>query len=154
MSEWIAAALEAERQGREYPFAIFDQTGELVGSSRYMEVQTRDRGVEIGWTWYARRHWGTTVNPESKFILLRHAFEDWGAIRVALKTDVLNVHSQAAIRKLGARFEGVLRQHRIRRDGSYRDTVMFSILDSEWPQVRERLLRRLDLPEAVAAINR
>jgi RimJ/RimL family protein N-acetyltransferase len=116
-----------------------------------MEVQPRDRGVEIGWTWYAPRCWGTTVNPESKYVLLRHAFEEWGAIRVALKTDVLNVHSQAAIRKLGARFEGVLRQHRIRRDGSYRDTVMFSIVDSEWPHVRERLLSRINVPNDGAA---
>jgi RimJ/RimL family protein N-acetyltransferase len=153
MADWIRAALEAEQQGREYPFAIFDHGGELLGSTRYMEVQARDRGVEIGWTWYAPPYWGTTVNPESKYILLRHAFEEWGAIRVALKTDVMNVHSQAAIRKLGARFEGVLRQHRIRRDGTYRDTVMFSILDSEWPQVRDGLLRRINLPKTGASAD-
>lgn len=143
MSEWIKAALQAERHGQEYAFAIFDQTGRLVGSTRYMDVQAANRGVEIGWTWYARPLWGTKVNPESKYLLLRHAFEDWGAIRVTLKTDLLNVHSQAAIRKLGARFEGILRQHRVRRDGTLRDTVMFSIIDSEWPTVRDRLLERI-----------
>src|SRR5205809_626441 len=87
--------------------------------------------------------WGGVVNPEAKYLLMRHAFEDWRAIRVALKTDVKNVHSQAAIKKLGARFEGTLRNQRIRPDGSYRDTVMFSIIESEWPAVKARLEQRL-----------
>src|SRR5256886_17028888 len=93
--------------------------------------------------WYAPDAWGGVVNPQAKYLLLRHAFEDWRAIRVALKTDVKNVHSQAAIKKLGARFEGTLRNQRIRPDGSYRDTVMFSIIESEWPPVKARLRKRL-----------
>jgi RimJ/RimL family protein N-acetyltransferase len=98
----------------------------------------------IGWTWYSPEAWGRSVNPEAKLLLLEHAFETWGAVRVALKTDAKNLHSQAAIRKLGAKYEGTLRNHRIRRDGSLRDSVVFSIIDSEWPGVKAALLRRLE----------
>ena len=144
MAAWIAEAVEAEQRGAEYAFAVLHKpSGRYVGGTRYLDVTPGHRGVEIGWTWYAPEVWGTAVNPECKFLLLRHAFETWGAIRVSLKTDARNVRSQAAIRKLGARYEGTLRQHRIRPDGTYRDTVYFSVLDSEWPEVRAGLERRL-----------
>ena len=144
MDAWLTRASRAEEQGREYPFVVIRLTDErVIGSTRYLEVQEDDRTVEIGWTWYAPDAWGGVVNPEAKYLLMRHAFEDWRAIRVALKTDVKNVHSQAAIKKLGARFEGTLRNQRIRPDGSYRDTVMFSIIESEWPAVKVRLEQRL-----------
>lgn len=144
MDAWIADALAAEREGREYSFAVIRAAdGRAIGSTRYMEVQAAHRGVEIGWTWYGVDSWGTVVNPEAKFLLLQHAFEDWGASRVQLKTDRLNERSQAAIRKLGAVTEGILRNHRVRRDGSLRDSVIFSIVDREWPAVKADLLRRI-----------
>jgi N-acetyltransferase len=144
MDAWLARASRAEEQGREYPFVVIRMTdGRVIGSTRYLEVQEDDRTLEIGWTWYAPTAWGGVVNPEAKYLLMRHAFEDWRAIRVALKTDVKNVHSQAAIKKLGAQFEGTLRNQRIRPDGSYRDTVIFSIIESEWPAVKARLEQRL-----------
>jgi len=141
---WLEKAREAESQGREYPFVVvLVQDGRVVGSTRYLDVQEDNRTVEIGWTWYAPDTWGGVVNPEAKYLLMRHAFDDWRAIRVALKTDVRNVHSQAAIKKLGAKYEGLLRNQRIRPDGSYRDTVLFSITEREWPVVKLRLEQRI-----------
>ncbi|HEV3097933.1 MAG TPA: GNAT family protein [Candidatus Dormibacteraeota bacterium] len=144
MDAWLAKAAQAESQGREYPFVVVRLSdSRVIGSTRYLDVQQDDRTVEIGWTWYAPEAWGGVVNPEAKYLLMRHAFEDWDAIRVALKTDVNNLHSQAAIKKLGARYEGTLRNQRIRLDGSYRDTVIFSVIESEWPRVKARLEERL-----------
>ena len=144
MDAWLAKATQAESQGREYPFVVVRlDENRVIGSTRYLEVQPDDRTVEIGWTWYTPNAWGGIVNPEAKYLLMRHAFEDWGAIRVALKTDINNLHSQAAIKKLGARYEGTLRNQRIRPDGSYRDTVVFSVIQSEWPGVKARLEARL-----------
>lgn len=144
LQAFIADAVACEAAGTEYAFAVIDrENGRACGSTRYLDVQPKHRGVEIGWTWYAPEVWRTAVNPEAKLLLLTHAFETWGAIRVMLKTDHLNVRSQGAIRKLGAVYEGTLRQHRIRPDGTLRDTVAFSILDREWPAVRAGLLARL-----------
>jgi RimJ/RimL family protein N-acetyltransferase len=145
MEGWLKKAMHAESQGREYPFVVtLVQSGRLVGSTRYLDVQEDDRNVEIGWTWYAPDTWGSIVNPEAKYLLMSHAFDDWGAIRVALKTDIRNVRSQSAIKKLGAKYEGMLRNQRIRPDGSYRDTVLFSITDREWPAVKSRLEQRIE----------
>ncbi len=126
------------------PFVIIDQAAEQpVGVSCYLDIRPAHRGLEIGGTWIAASHQGTAVNPEAKYLLLRHAFETLGAVRVQLKTDGRNVQSQAAIAKLGAVREGVLRRHLILPDGYVRDTVMFSITDAEWPSVRDRLAARL-----------
>jgi RimJ/RimL family protein N-acetyltransferase len=144
LRRWIDAALAAQDAGSEYPFAVVDRSsGRAVGSTRYMDVSQAHRGVEVGWTWYRRADWGGHVNPEAKLLLLRHAFEGWGAIRLYLKTDSLNERSRAAILKLGARYEGDLRNHRIRPDGSYRHSSYYSILDSEWAAVRRGLEERL-----------
>jgi N-acetyltransferase len=144
MKAWITRTLEAEAQGSEYPFVVVRLSDErVIGSTRYLDVHEEDRTTEIGWTWYVPQTWGTEVNPEAKYLLMRHAFDDWHAIRVALKTDVNNLRSQAAIKKLGAHYEGTLRNQRIRRDGSCRDTVLYSIIDSEWPAVKAQLERRL-----------
>jgi len=144
METWIAKAAQAEAQGREYPFVVVRLADQrIIGSTRYLDVHEDDRTVEIGWTWYSPDAWGGVVNPEAKSLLMRHAFEDWHAIRVALKTDVKNLHSQAAIKKLGARYEGTLRNQRIRPDGSYRDSVVFSIIESEWPAVKAKLEQRV-----------
>lgn len=125
-------------------FAVIDRaTGGVVGSSAYLDIRPAHRGVEIGYTWYAPSVRGTRVNPESKWLLLRHAFETLGCVRVQLKTDGRNVHSQRAIAKLGAVLEGTLRRHIVMPDGFVRDTVMFSILPEEWPAVEQGLLARL-----------
>ena len=144
VERWIAAALRAQEAGTEYAFAVIDQaSGRAIGSTRYMDVSEEHRGVEVGWTWYRTESWGGPVNPEAKLLLGSHAFEDWGAIRLYLKTDSLNERSRAAILKLGARHEGDLRNHRIRSDGSYRHSSYYSILADEWPAVKRGLEERL-----------
>jgi N-acetyltransferase len=147
MDEWIQLALSAQQKGTDYPFTVFSRHDDkILGSTRYLDVRTPHRGVEIGWTWYTSKVWGTVVNPECKFLLLRHAFEDWRAVRVQLKTDGDNVHSQKAILKLGASFEGRLRNHRVRRDGSPADSMMYSITEEEWrTSVRSSLSSRVAL---------
>ena len=144
LDRWLEAALGAQAAGAEHPFAVVDlSSGRAVGSTRFMDVSAAHRGVEVGWTWYASETWGTAINPEAKLLLLAHAFERWGAIRLYLKTDSLNLRSRAAILKLGASYEGDLRNHRIRPDGSYRHSSYYSILDTEWPAVKLGLERRL-----------
>ncbi|MDA4113297.1 MAG: GNAT family N-acetyltransferase [Thaumarchaeota archaeon] len=146
MDDWIEIALGTEERGLEHPFTVFSRDEHRVlGSTRYMDVRPLHRGVEIGMTWYTSQVWGTAVNPECKFLLLQHAFEDWNAVRVQLKTDGNNVHSQKAILKLGARFEGRLRNHRVRRDGSPGDSMMYSITDGDWREsVKKSLRKRID----------
>ncbi|HZU12428.1 MAG TPA: GNAT family protein [Chloroflexota bacterium] len=122
---------------------VREDTGEAIGVSTYLDIRPSHRGLEIGSTWIGPPYQGTFVNPEAKFLMLRHAFDDLGAVRVQLKTDGRNLHSQAAIRKLGAVYEGTLRKHIILPDGFIRDTVMFSITAEEWPAVREGLIHRL-----------
>ena len=116
---------------------------EAVGMTGYLEIRPPHRGLEIGRTWIAKSHQGTRVNPESKYLLLRHAFEDLGAVRVQFKTDLNNVHSQRAIEKLGGKREGVLRRYQTRSNGFIRDTVMYSILGEEWPAVKAGLEGRM-----------
>jgi RimJ/RimL family protein N-acetyltransferase len=122
---------------------VLRSTGQAVGVTTYMDIRAAHRGLEIGGTWVGRDHQGTAVNPECKYLLLGHAFEQLGAVRVQLKTDGRNLQSQRAIAKLGAVREGVLRRHMVLPDGYIRDTVMFSITDDEWPQVRAGLEARL-----------
>jgi len=125
-------------------FAIIHQpTGAVIGRTTYMEIRPEHRGLEIGRTWLARAHQGTAVNPEMKYLLMRHAFESLGAIRVQYKTGHTNLHSQRAIAKLGATREGVLRNHMIQPDGSLRDTVVFSITAAEWPAIKAALELRI-----------
>jgi len=117
--------------------------GTVVGTTSLGDVDLPNESVHLGWTGYAPSVWGTAVNPECKFLLLRHAFEDCGFGRVKIQTGTANTRSQAAIAKLGATREGVLRRHKRLADGSFRDTVVFSILADEWPEVRKRLEDRL-----------
>jgi RimJ/RimL family protein N-acetyltransferase len=117
--------------------------GTLVGTSALMEADVLNESVHLGSTLYGRSWWGTRVNPEAKLLLLRHCFDDCGFGRVKIQTDALNTRSQAAIARLGARREGVLRRHTRREDGSFRDTVVFSVLREEWPDVRAGLEARL-----------
>lgn len=127
---------------------VIPHTGRAVGSTTYRDIQPHNRGLEIGSTWIGRAYHGTHVNPAAKYLLLRHAFEALGAIRVQLKTDSRNLHSQRAIEKLGAVKEGVLRNHIIMPDGFYRHTVMYSITVDEWPAVQARLSERLGSAQA------
>jgi RimJ/RimL family protein N-acetyltransferase len=141
----ISDGLKAEEKNEEYAFAVFHKRdGKVVGSTSYLGVSAKRKIAEIGSTWYLPDLWGTVVNPECKFLLLKHAFEEWSAIRVQLATDVKNAHSQRAILKLGARFEGKLRNHGFRQDGSIRDTMMYSIISSEWPKVKKELEARIE----------
>ena len=117
--------------------------GRVVGSTSYFGVVPKHRRLEIGSTWYTSDVQGTAVNPECKLLLLSHAFEDWGANRAQFTTDSNNTHSQRAIEKLGAKREGILRSHAIRGDGSLRDSVVYSIVRTEWPAVRAKLQDRL-----------
>ncbi len=120
--------------------------GTLVGTSSLLEADLRNESIHLGSTLYGSRWWGTQVNPEAKLLLLAHCFEDCGYGRVKIQTDRLNARSQAAISKLGAQREGVLRRHVKREDGTFRDSVVFSVLAGEWPDVRARLTARLDRP--------
>ena len=118
-------------------------TGQVVGLTSYYEVDAAQRTVAIGWTWLARRAWRTGINTEAKLLLLRRAFDDLGCVRVVWHTDVRNERSQSAIARLGAQREGVMRKHKLRPDGSWRDTVTFSMLDDEWPAARAALEEKL-----------
>ena len=117
--------------------------GRAVGSTSYLDVDVPLGGLEVGWTWYSPAVWATRVNPACKRLLLGHAFDDLGAERVLLKTDALNTRSRAAIGRLGAAYDGTLRHHRRRPDGTVRDTAYFSVLAAEWPAVRDGLDARL-----------
>ncbi|MGE3109214.1 MAG: GNAT family N-acetyltransferase [Phycisphaerales bacterium] len=157
MGQLVERALAAREAGVELPFAIVHRpSGAVVGSTRYMEVQHASRGVEIGATWLGPGWQRTSINTECKYLLLRHAFEAlWpsederqrGAVRVQLKCDARNVKSQAAILRIGARFEGVLRRHRVLPDGFIRDTAYFSVIREEWPAVKKRLEEMLGLAD-------
>jgi RimJ/RimL family protein N-acetyltransferase len=140
MARWMQDALAQRDAGTQQPFAIVEQaSGAVMGSTRYLEIVPRDHTLEIGWTWLARQVQRTAVNTECKYLLLRHAFEDLGAMRVQLRTDLRNTRSQAAIERLGAVREGVLRKHRIVQGNYQRSTVVFSIIDDEWLAVKTRL---------------
>lgn len=149
MAAWIETALEAQVSGRELPFVITRKpSGQVVGTTRFYNIERADRNVEIGYTWLAASAQRTAVNTEAKLLLLTHAFEGWQCIRVSLITDVLNEQSRAAILRLGAKEEGVLRNQMIMPDGRYRDSVCFSIIEAEWPEVKARLEAKLGLHES------
>jgi RimJ/RimL family protein N-acetyltransferase len=133
-------SLRTEHPGMAWAVVV---DGVASGSTSYLEVDPDVEALEIGWTWYRRDLWATDVNPTCKLLLLTHAFEELGAQRVSLRTDSLNTRSQAAIKKLGCRYDGTLRHHRLRNDGSVRDTAYFSMLAPEWPAAKQGLVARL-----------
>jgi RimJ/RimL family protein N-acetyltransferase len=140
MATYIETALQEQERGVSLPFALTEKATErAIGSTRYGNIDRTHRRVEIGWTWVAREWQRTAVNTEAKYLLLKHAFETLGCIRVELKTDSLNEKSRAAILRIGAREEGIFRNHMITATGRIRHTVYFSIVDSEWPAVKARL---------------
>jgi RimJ/RimL family protein N-acetyltransferase len=141
---YIQAALEGQKAGSMLPFAVIDtQTSKVLGSTRYHGVVPTLARLEIGYTWYAQSHQRTHVNTVCKLMLLEHAFDHLGAAVVGWRTDHLNATSQRAIERLGAKLDGVLRHHALRRDGSVRDSYMYSVIKSEWPQIHHRLLDQL-----------
>lgn len=141
---WVLDMLNRQAQGNDLPFAVIHLgVGAAVGATRYMNINRKDYCVEIGGTWYGQAYQGSGVNAEAKYLLLKHAFEDLRCIRVQFKTDARNLKSQRAIERLGAAKEGVFRKHMILPDGTIRDSVFYSIIDSEWPAVKRRLEQRL-----------
>jgi RimJ/RimL family protein N-acetyltransferase len=145
MAAYIQAALQAQAAGTALPFATIERASEqVIGSTRFMNIDVPNRRVEIGSTWIARPWQRSFVNTEAKFLMLRHAFEVLGCIRVELKTDALNERSRNAILRIGAREEGILRKHIVTWTGRVRDTVYFSILDDEWPRVKADLEAKLE----------
>ncbi|MEG0225904.1 MAG: GNAT family protein [Comamonas sp.] len=144
---YIQQALDMQTRGERLPWAVLDaNTGRVLGCTSYHDLIPAVRRVEIGWTWYARSVQRSHVNTAAKLLLMTHAFETLNCTVVGWRTDILNLASQRAIERLGARKDGVLRSHALRRDGSIRDTVMYSLLASEWPEVRARLSARLQAP--------
>ncbi len=149
MAAYIETALQEQERGVSLPFALIEKaTGRAIGSTRYGNIDRTHHRVEIGWTWVAREWRRTAVNTEAKYLLLRQAFETLGCIRVELKTDSLNEKSRAAILRIGAREEGIFRNHMITASGRIRHTVYFSIVDSEWPAVKARLESLLNSRQA------
>jgi N-acetyltransferase len=140
MRSYIEQALGDQARGTSLPFATIDQaSGKVIGSTRYLNIDVSNLRVEIGATWLAKPWQRTAANTEAKYLMLRHAFEKFGCIRVELKTDSLNQRSRDAILRLGAKEEGTLRNHMLTWTGRIRHTVYFSIIDSEWPEVKARL---------------
>jgi RimJ/RimL family protein N-acetyltransferase len=141
---WMELTLTAAEAGEEGPFATRDRSsGKLIGSSRYLNVRPPDRVVEIGWTWLEPGAWRSGANVEAKLLMLEHAFETLGCLRVEFKTDARNERSRAALAALPAQFEGIMRKHMTVPEVGVRDSAYFSVIDDEWPDVRANLRRRL-----------
>ena len=140
MRNWVLDIMSRGQKGTDLPFAVIDlASGRVAGATRYLNMLPKDRGLEIGGTWYGVDFQRTAVNTESKYLLMTHAFEILHAIRVQLKTDSRNERSQKAIERIGAKKEGVLRNHMILPDGYFRHSVFYSVLDTEWPDVKKNL---------------
>jgi len=140
MRSWVTDILSRAEKGTDLPFvAVQLASGRVAGATRYLNIAPQDRGLEIGGTWYGVEFQRTAVNTECKHLLLRHAFETLGCIRVQLKTDLRNERSQEAIERIGAVKEGVLRNHMILQGGYFRHSVFYSVLDTEWPEVKKNL---------------
>jgi N-acetyltransferase len=143
-AEWLATSLAEAEAGREGVFATVERaSGQPVGSTRYLSLREVHRGLEIGWTWLTPAMWRTGANVEAKLLMLEHAFERLGCMRVEFKTDARNERSRAALAALPAQFEGVLRKHMLMPGVGVRDSAYYSVIDEEWPAVRDNLERRL-----------
>jgi N-acetyltransferase len=140
MRTYMESALRLRAEGSSLPFVTLERSsGRIVGSTRFGNYDPLNRRIEIGWTWLARAWQRTATNTEAKYLMLMHAFERLGCVRVEFKTDVLNLPSRKAMMRVGAKEEGILRKHTLMWTGRYRDTVFYSILDEEWPQVKAHL---------------
>lgn len=144
MRAYIQSALDAQRAGTALPFATVERkTGRVIGSTRFGNMDLANLRVEIGWTWLGLEWQRTAANTEAKYLMLRQAFENWGCVRVELKTDSMNERSRRAIQRLGAKEEGMLRNHMVTWSGRLRHTVYYSVIDSEWPIVKAGLESKL-----------
>jgi RimJ/RimL family protein N-acetyltransferase len=144
LRSYLETAMAERDAGDSLPFITRDAaSGRAIGSTRYLNISRHDRRVEIGWTWIGKRWQRTAANTEAKYMMLRHAFETWECVRVELKTSTLNDRSRAAIERIGGVEEGIFRRHTRNADGTWRDTIWFSIIDREWPDVKQRLEERL-----------
>lgn len=144
MKRYLELALDEQRRGVSLPFATIEKlSNEIVGSTRFLNIDTNNRRAEIGATWIIPARQRSFINTEAKLLMLTHAFEIWNAVRVELKADALNTQSRKAIKRLGAVLEGTFRQHLFTDEGRLRDTVYYSILDSEWRKVKENLQNKL-----------
>ena len=147
MQRYIESALQQQAKGASLPFATVERaSGRAVGSTRFAEIDVENRRVEIGYTWIAPPWQRTPVNTEAKYLMVRHAFETWGCVRVELKTDSLNERSRNAILRIGAKQEGILRNHMLTHSGRLRHSVYFSIIESEWPAVKAGIEAKLARP--------
>jgi RimJ/RimL family protein N-acetyltransferase len=143
-ARWFEVSIAAAEAGTEAPFATLDAaTGEAIGSTRFLTLRRDDRGVEIGWTWLRRDRWQTGANVDAKLLMLEHAFERLGCMRVEFKTDARNERSRAALEAIPARFEGIFRKHKVLWGGRIRDSAYYSVIDDDWAEVRANLERRL-----------
>jgi RimJ/RimL family protein N-acetyltransferase len=144
MRSYVESALKLQRDGTTLPFVTIEQSsGRIVGSTRFGNYDPANRRIEIGWTWIAPPWQRTALNTDAKYLMLTHAFEKLHCVRVELKTDVLNSRSRKAMLRIGAKEEGILRKHSLVWDGRYRDSIYYSILDEEWPEVKGQLERML-----------
>ena len=150
LEAYIDTALRGQQVGTDLPFVVRDGAGEIVGCTRYCHIEQENHRLEIGYTWYAQRVQRSALNTEAKRLLLAHAFESLKAIAVEFRTDWFNARSRAAIARLGAKQDGVLRNAVRRPDGSMRDTVVFSIIESEWPSVKRHLDYQLERDRGLA----
>ena len=146
---WMTEALARAKAGLDAPFCVLRAgDGTALGSTRYLALRPEHRGLEIGWTWLSPAAWGTPANAEAKLLLMEHAFERLGCMRVEFKTDALNERSRAALEAIGARFEGIHRRHMLVRGGELRDSAWYSVTDVEWPATKAVLAERVARKEA------
>lgn len=140
----LTAALKERESGNQFPFVIIEKrSNSIIGSTRFLDIQPLHKKLEIGWTWLHPDHWKTNVNTECKLLLLTYCFEQLKFRRVQFKTDELNIRSRKAIEKIGAKYEGILRNDMVRENGTNRNSAYYSIIESEWNQVKEKLLNHL-----------
>ncbi len=145
LQQYLATAFAQQKAGSSIPLAVLDVvSGKVIGSTRYCNIEPAHKRAEIGYTWYAKSYQRTAANTECKLLLLSHAFEQADAIAMEFRTHCLNHRSRTAIERLGAKLDGVLRNHRIESDGAFRDTAVYSIVRDEWPAVKNGLLARLN----------
>ncbi|MDQ0300404.1 RimJ/RimL family protein N-acetyltransferase [Salibacterium salarium] len=143
MSFFVEEALANKEKGLELLFVILDKNGKVLGSSRFLDISSENKSLEIGWTWLTPNVWGTKINTECKYLLLKYCFESLELIRVQFKTDEKNIRSQKAIERIGGVKEGILRNHMICKDGTFRNSVFYSIIKSDWESVKSKLKKNI-----------
>ncbi len=148
MKSFVEEALYKKETGIEFPIVVLRcDNDKIIGTTRFLDISNPNKSLEIGWTWYSPSVWGTHINTECKYLLLKYCFETLKLIRVQFKTDERNVRSQKAIEKIGGKKEGILRNHMIRKDGTFRNSVFYSVIESDWVSVKKNLENILEIPQ-------